>query len=382
MTEGKFRKVWSYTPVDYRTWPSRVEPQEQEVCIKADCDATAIKLLFTNENGVMPLQLADLTITVYREGVEIWQKPICFSGLNELYLNLDENLKSDSIEGQLLVGDKLSIRVILPRTTYLSSGVVTYSTLNYSVNHKTFAGAVIDPKTQFIMVHNNSRMTYFFGIYGLEMLVSKDKETVNVFGDSIVQQGFFANHLRDKLQDAQPNKFGVTNSGIGGNRILFDTDPTMDSWYRHGIAGLDRFERDVFADGAPNSVFVFHGINDIIQETIHPGDLENLDEVIHGLEQYAKIIKAHKSSSLIGTLMPLGNSIFYSDHVEMQRQKMNDWIRQQQIFDYVVDFDQAMKDPNNKTYLKSDYDSGDGLHPSDAGGSAMATEAARVILRK
>jgi lysophospholipase L1-like esterase len=38
----------------------------------------------------------------------------------------------------------------------------------------------------------------------------------------------------------------------------------------------------------------------------------------------------------------------------------------------VVDFDAAVRDPDNPARMLAAYDSGDGLHPSDAGYRAMA----------
>jgi len=38
----------------------------------------------------------------------------------------------------------------------------------------------------------------------------------------------------------------------------------------------------------------------------------------------------------------------------------------------VIDFDAAVRDPSNPRLFLPAYDSGDGLHPSDAGYAAMA----------
>lgn len=375
------QKVWSYLPVDYRSWPSKLSPQRQELDLKADFDTKMVRLLFTNENGVMPLELADLTLSIFRHKRCIQKVPILFQGKNELRLDLDESIKSDPISVDLHHDDELKVTVLLPHTTYLSSGVVTYAYINHMVKHFTFEGKTISPEHQFIMVRNNSRMHYFFGLYGLEMALPSDKEIITVFGDSIVQQGFFTNYLREQLQDYRSNYYSVNNAGIGGNRVLYDTDPEMDCWLRHGIAGINRFEKDVFSGSKPDTVMVCHGLNDIIQETIHPGDLEDLDKVIQGLMFYVDTIHHHDAKAYIGTIMPLGHSIFYSDHVEAQRQKMNKWIRQQQYYDGVIDFDNVMRSPENPLYLKKDYDSGDGLHPSDAGGKRMAKAAVDLMMR-
>ena len=51
---------------------------------------------------------------------------------------------------------------------------------------------------------------------------------------------------------------------------------------------------------------------------------------------------------------------------------MNKWIRESGAFDGVIDFDIVVRDPNRPSYIQAAYDSGDHLHPNDAGYKAMA----------
>lgn len=53
---------------------------------------------------------------------------------------------------------------------------------------------------------------------------------------------------------------------------------------------------------------------------------------------------------------------------------MNRWIRTSGAYDEVVDFDRVLADPRpgHGDELAPVYDSGDGLHPNDAGMDAMA----------
>jgi lysophospholipase L1-like esterase len=50
---------------------------------------------------------------------------------------------------------------------------------------------------------------------------------------------------------------------------------------------------------------------------------------------------------------------------------VNDWIRNGKAFDGVIDFDKAVEDPQNPDHILAKYDSGDHLHPNDAGYEAM-----------
>jgi lysophospholipase L1-like esterase len=51
---------------------------------------------------------------------------------------------------------------------------------------------------------------------------------------------------------------------------------------------------------------------------------------------------------------------------------LNDWIRTAGVFDAVVDFDAVLRDPARPGRLRAGFDSGDHLHPGDAGYRAMA----------
>ena len=57
---------------------------------------------------------------------------------------------------------------------------------------------------------------------------------------------------------------------------------------------------------------------------------------------------------------------------ESIRLAVNQWIRTSHAFDGVVDFDAALRDPAHPERLQRPFDSGDHIHPSDAGYAAMA----------
>jgi lysophospholipase L1-like esterase len=72
------------------------------------------------------------------------------------------------------------------------------------------------------------------------------------------------------------------------------------------------------------------------------------------------------------TLTPFGGSSAYSDAGEAVRVATNEWIRTSQEFDAVIDFDRAVRDPNDGKRFRPEADSPDLLHPGDAGYRLMA----------
>ena len=57
---------------------------------------------------------------------------------------------------------------------------------------------------------------------------------------------------------------------------------------------------------------------------------------------------------------------------EAKRQALNQWVGTSGAYDGVIDFDQATRDPGHPARFLPQYESGDHLHPSDAGYKAMA----------
>jgi lysophospholipase L1-like esterase len=53
------------------------------------------------------------------------------------------------------------------------------------------------------------------------------------------------------------------------------------------------------------------------------------------------------------------------------RQAVNKWIRTSSAFDGVIDFDKVTQDHTNPAVFSSTADSGDHLHPGDAGYKSM-----------
>jgi hypothetical protein len=92
------------------------------------------------------------------------------------------------------------------------------------------------------------------------------------------------------------------------------------------------------------------------------------------------IARAHeKGIRVIGTTSPPFEGAFlvlskkappvtlYTLEKEAVRQRVNDWMRRSSEFDALVDLDQVLLDPSHPTRLLPTFDSGDHLHPNDAG---------------
>jgi len=85
------------------------------------------------------------------------------------------------------------------------------------------------------------------------------------------------------------------------------------------------------------------------------------------------IDKAHaKGLKVYGaTVLPFAKSFYDKDFRQTVRDTVNQWIRTSRRFDAVIDFDKVMTDPNNSKTMLPDLQSGDFLHPNEAGYKQM-----------
>ena len=166
-------------------------------------------------------------------------------------------------------------------------------------------------------------------------------------------------HAEKKTAD-----LALMNEGIGGNRVLHD---------KAGPSALARFDRDVLAQPDVRYVIVLEGINDIghIAHPKLPGDLITADDLIEGYKQLIERAHAHGIKVYGATLTPYGGAGYASVQGQEVRDKVNAFIRAGAAFDGAIDFDKATRDGANPQQFLPAYDSGDHLHPSDAGYKAM-----------
>lgn len=190
--------------------------------------------------------------------------------------------------------------------------------------------------------------------------------TVVALGDSITD-GFDstpdANHrwpdyLAQRLDAPGHQPFGVANEGISGNEVTADGA---------GVSAQARLDRDVLSQPGARTVIFLEGINDIGNAVV-----SSADQLIAADEQIIARVHAAGLRILGGTLTPFRGAGYYSDQKEIIREQVNDWIRASGAFDGVVDFDQAVRDSADPQAFLPAYDSGDHLHPDDAGYQAMA----------
>ncbi len=166
-------------------------------------------------------------------------------------------------------------------------------------------------------------------------------------------------------QDEVP-RYGVLNQGISANRVVTDRYPGDGvSTDTGGVSALHRLDRDVLAQTSARSVVVFQGVNDVRWGA-------TADEVVTGLREIAARGHERGLRTLAATIAPCEGETRCTAAADAQRVAVNEWIRGNEDFDGVLDFDAVLRDPDRPARMLPAYDSGDHLHPGDAGLAALA----------
>jgi lysophospholipase L1-like esterase len=224
---------------------------------------------------------------------------------------------------------------------------------------------------------------------GIDVNVTEPTGVVVALGDSITDGAIstpdtnqrWPDILAERLEaDGDQPAMAVLNAGIGANRVLRDP---IEGFEFAGPNALARFDRDVLAQPGVTHLIVFEGINDIGMPTLSgdPAEFVSADELITGLRQLAERAHEHGIVAFGATITPFEGSMVYSEEGEAIREAVNDWIRTGGAFDAVIDFDEVVRDPAQPTRLLPAFDSGDLLHPNDAGFRAMAESIDLALLR-
>lgn len=333
----------------------------------------AVRVRFTNTFGTTPLEIGAASIAVAGTGAGTAGPPVplTFGGQTSIQIPDGAEALSDPVRMHVPKLQDLAVSVYVPQAT----GAATQHALGQQVNYIASGDHTADSAGT---AYTSQTQSWFF-IDSVDVSSPNDQfGTLVAFGDSITD-GFnstvganarWPNDLARRL-DARRDTLAVADEGISGDRVL-----TSDLCC--GQNALARFDRDVVDRAGAKEVILLMGINDIGFSVTPPNPVTNplpdvsAPQIIAGYEQI--IAQAHAAGlKIIGaTLTPFKGAGYYSAAGEIKREAVNNWILTSGAFDGVIDFAKVVADPSDPTMMAPQYDSGDHLHPNDAGYQAMA----------
>ncbi len=369
--------TWAASPALPLTGYPEFKNQTLREIVRVSVAGTALRVTFSNLLGTEQLQIAEAHVAISDSGSSIvpaTDRTLTFGGSPSCLVNPGESLTSDTLEMNIPALTEVAVSLYLPaqtsnptvhpialETTYVSSG-------NHAGDTKLAEGATV---------------TSWSFLTNMDVRTVEPNDAIVAIGDSITD-GFNstldANHrwtdiLANRLTAQKREGTAVLNAGLSGNRVLHDA-PEDRLWY--GPAALNRFDRDVLGQAGVKYVIVLEGINDIALPGYFAPESDQVtsSQITAGFLDLIERAHSHGIRIYGGTLTPFDDAVGFSAAKEMEREDVNQWIRTSNSFDAVVDFDEVLRDPNHPTRLLPQYDSGDHIHPNDAGYDAMANAVA------
>jgi lysophospholipase L1-like esterase len=376
--DGPWVGTWSaavHTPFpEFGEMPSQLielDNQTLRQIVRATAGGDVVRVRFANTFGEAPLAVEAARIALRDEGARIdpmTDRELTFNGQTSVTIPAGAMVVSDPVHLTVPALGELTISMHLPEPT----ATTTVHGFAFQTNFISPAG---DFTTETDMPVEASPLSWMF-LTGVDVVAPETTGAIVAFGDSITDGAFstpdtnrrWPDVLAERLVADPPGRaMAVLNQGIGGNRLL--NDKAGDLGLAFGQNALARFDRDVLGLPGVTHLIVLEGINDIGLPAGFgvPEQTVTAEEMTGGLNQLAVRARSHDIVPIGGTILPFEGAMYFTPEGEATRQAVNDWIRTSGAFDAVVDFDAVVCDPGHPARLLPDYDSGDHLHPNDAG---------------
>ena len=332
-----------------------------------------IRLTFDNYCGT---ELINITRTTVFYGGKF--HPVTFEGNRTATILAGENIVSDPLEIPLRAGEVLQVSFYLANFTLMRSVVYAQGPLSEGLyaNGDRTEDAHIDLETS-----RKTRLFYFLS--NVSVLTDRENRAIVCYGDSITAQDW-PDCLALRCFREGYGKTAIIRRATSGSRIL--RQYSCLTYESYGLSGEHRFAHEVPTDGA-DTVIIQQGINDIIhpvgeeKNVFRPmSDLPTVEELIEGLKAYIVQARAMGYRVYVGTLLPMGGWRTDAPFRQEMRHAYNEFIRTTDLIDGCIDFDAALRDPENPDHFLPAYDSGDHLHPSREGYERMAEEIPAELL--
>ncbi|MFF9285970.1 SGNH/GDSL hydrolase family protein [Streptomyces griseosporeus] len=372
--------VWVGT---WATSPSGAEPgtgrtgmagRSVRNVVHTSVGGTSARITLSNLYGTQPLVVTHATVAVAAGHGTAAADPgtlrrITFGGSTRVVIPAGRQAVSDAVRIPVPADGDVLVTTYSPS----SSGPVTFHKFARQTSYAAPGDHAADADGTAYTEHTS----YWRYLTALDVLGNQADGTVVVLGDSLTDgmtstpgtNRRWTDVLADRLRGAADAgrdvpRYGVVNAGISGNRVLVDGLGRPPE----NISGLKRFSRDALGHANVKVVVIDLGVNDIMRPDVAPTP----GAVLDGLRTLVRQAHARGAKVVGATLMPFGGHRGYTPARDAVRQQVNAVIRAGKVFDAVVDFDAALRDPYDPRRLLPRYDCGDHLHPSDAGYRKMA----------
>jgi lysophospholipase L1-like esterase len=356
---GNWQTTWSASTTDMGNYDYTGTVRN---VVFTSVGGNTVRIRLSNTFGSQPYEFGDVSIGVSDAQGNISGPvvPLTFNGQRSVTVPQGQEVISDPASLTVPPLHDLAVSVYVPHADGEQSGHNDANQVNYLTQG---TDNVMDPTTAAY-----GPFSQWYYVDSVQVTSEpRVRGAVVTLGDSITD-GFqsttsanarWPNDLARRLDALPGETMSVADAGISANQVLTGGGQA-------GVSALSRFNRDVVQQAGAKDVIVLEGINDIGLSSA------SASSIIAGYQQL--IADAHAAGLKIfgATLTPFKGSSYWTPARQQTWDDLNTWIRTSGAFDGVIDFDKATADPSDPEMYYPPYDSGDHLHPSDAGYQAMA----------
>jgi lysophospholipase L1-like esterase len=363
--------TWTASPQASPGMRATYSNQTLRQVVHVSIGGNRVVIRLSNEFGTHPVLIGGATVALAGPSGSSTLHPLTFGGAKSITVRSGAPVLSDPVELRVPPLSDLSVSIYLPGVTEIETVHQTGLQTGYVSAAGDFTERADFTPTQMF----NNRVL----LAGVLVETDAHARAIVAFGDSITDGFRSTANANNRWPDVLARRLqqtgapiAVLNEGITANRLLTDGI---------GISGLARFERDVLSQPGLSHVIVLLGINDLglPGTSFDPsGTAPAAEEIISGYKQLIERAHMHGVKIIGATLMPFEhalegppNGAYFSSEKNAKRQVVNTWIRTSNAFDGVIDFERVIVDPSRPAAVAPQYDSGDHLHPNDAGYTAM-----------
>ena len=365
--------VWSTDFLFPTDVPAKLQDRTLRQVVRIGMGGTAVRIRLSNDYGRREVMIASAHLARSRGGMAIEpasDRALTFGGDTMGIIPPGASILSDPVAMSVSAGEPVAVSLHFPDE-------VPVETFHW--DGKAESRLVDGRHVSDTELPSGETLTQRLFLSDILVDAPDAQGTVVVLGDSITDGAGATLGADTRWPDflaarAAPRGIAVVNAGISGARLLSD---------RMGANAVARLDRDVLAQPKIRTLILLLGINDIAW----PGTPFAPDEppmtferLAAGYRQIAARMRANGVHLVGATILPFAGALpgtpleatYFNAAKDALRRRINDWIRNSGTFDAVIDFDELLADPAAPSRLRPGYDSGDRLHPGDAGTKAMA----------
>jgi lysophospholipase L1-like esterase len=332
-----------------------------------------VRVRFSNASSATPLTLHSASVGVRARAADVVPgtlRALSFGGQPSITIPPRAAAMSDPVALRVEAQADLAISLFVLEPTPGATQLTQAHQTSYLSGPGDFTeSTTLEPASTF---------SSWYWLTGVDVRPRAPERTIVAFGDSITEGAASTTDANARWPDvlarrllASARGLAVVDTGISGNRVLNE---------ELGPNAQSRLDRDALTVPGAAFVILLEGINDIGFSQVASGGVPptvpltnvSADEIIAGYRQIIRRAHAQGKRVLGGTLLPFLGASYQDAAAELKREEVNRFIRKSGAFDGVIDFEAAVRDPVNPLRLNPVFDSGDHLHPNEAGYAAMA----------